>query len=203
MIRPEMREGRGDDRAHGGVRARLVAVAAFVLVEAALCGLRALAVRPQMTDPARVPYLFLWGYAGTVVVAAVLTVRRDASWRLPLAFLAPDVLLFAIQRAMNSVEGQFYALNFVTPWQIGVIVAWAGGMLSRSPIPSPGPSWLGKPTWRWGLFLATFSLLIQATPKPRWLDSLETAIAFGMFGGLLLGAGLVVVGGAIRLSRRR
>ncbi len=184
-------------------RARLAAVAAFVLAEAAICALRALAVRPQMTDPARARYLFLWGFAGTIVVAAVLLLRRDASWRVPLAFLAPDAVIFAVQRATQSVEGQFYSLNFVTPWQLGALAAWAGGIFSRAPIPSPGPSWLGKPTWRWGLFLAYFSLLLQATPKPPWLDPLEKTIAFLMFGGLVLGLALLAIGGAMRLARRR
>ncbi len=189
--------------ADGGSRARFVSVAAFVLVEAAISVQRVLAVRPQMTEPGRIPYLFLWGFAGTIAVAAVLTIRHGASWRPALAFLVPDVLLFAVQRAMNSVDGQFYALNFVTPWQIWAVAAWAGGIFSRSPIPSPGPSWFGKPTWRWGLFLVCFSLLLQATPKPRLLDPLLEALAFLMFGGLLLGLALFVVGGAMRLARRR
>jgi hypothetical protein len=188
---------------NGGSRVRLATIAIFVLVEAVICVLRALAVRPQMSDPARVPYLFLWGFAGTVAVAAILTLRRDASWRLPIAFIAPDVLLFALQRAMNSVDGQFYALNFVTPWQVGAIAAWAGGIFTRAPIPSPGPSWLGKPTWRWGLFLVYFSLLLQATPKPRLLEPLLESLAFLMFGGLLLGLVLFFIGGAFRLARRR
>jgi hypothetical protein len=192
-----------DASAPGGSRGRLAAVAAFILVEAAICVLRTLAVRPQMTDPVRVRYLFLWGFAGTVVVAAVLSLRRDASWRIPLALLAPDLLVFAVQRATRSVEGQFYALNFVTPWQVGVVAAWAGGIFARAPIPSPGPSRLGKPVWRWGLFLVYFSLLFQATPKPRLLDPFLQALAFLMFAGLLLGLALFVVGGAMRLARRR
>jgi hypothetical protein len=188
--------------ANGDTRARLFAIVAFVLVEAAICTLRVLAVRPQLTDPARVPYLFLWGYAGTIAAAAILTIRRDASWRLPLALLVPDVLLFAVQRAMNSVDGQFYALNFVTPWQIGAVVAWAGGIFSRAPVPTPGPSWFGKPTWRWGLFLAYGSLLLQATTKPRFLDPLQGTISFLMLCGFLLGAALFVIGGAMRIARR-
>jgi len=189
--------------AKGGSRARLSAIAAFVLVEAAICALRAIAVRPQMTDPGRVPYLFLWGYAGTIVAAGVFALRRDASWRLPIALLVPDVLLFAVQRAMKTIDGQFYALNFVTPWQVGAVLAWAGGIFSRSPIPSPGPSWFGKPNWRWGLFLVYGSLLLQATPKPRFLDPLQETISFLMLCGLLLGAALFVIGGAMRLARRR
>lgn len=198
-----MQSASKDAGVHGGNRARLAAIAAFVLAEAAICALRALAVRPQMTDPGRVPYLFLWGFTGTVVVAAVLAFRRDVSWRLPLAFLAPDVLLFAVQRATNSVEGQFYALNFVTPWQIGAVGSWAGGIFSRFPIPSPGPSWFGKPTWRWGLFLVYGSVLVQATAKPRFLDPLLETITFLMLCGFLLGAALLVIGGAMRLARRR
>jgi hypothetical protein len=189
--------------ANGGGRGRLAAVAAFVLAEAAICALRALAVRPQMTDPALVRYLFLWGFAGTVAVAATLAFRRDSSWRVPFAFLAPDVLLFALQRATNSVEGQFYALNFVTPWQVGALAAWAGGICRRAPIPSPGPSLFGKPTWRWGLFLVSFSLLLQATPKPRLLDPVQEALSFFMLCGFFLGAAFFVIGGAMRLARRR
>jgi hypothetical protein len=189
--------------APAGGRGRAAAVAVFVLAEAAICTLRTLAVRPQMTVPERVPYLFLWGFLGTVVAAAVFSLRRDAPWRLPLAFLAPDALIFAVQRATHDVEGQFYALNFVTPWQIGVVAAWAGGLFSRAPIPSPGPSWRGKPTWRWGLLLVFFSLLVQATPKPRLLAPVEQAAAFLMFGGLVLGFALFLVGGALRIARRR
>ena len=189
--------------ANGGGRARLAAIAAFVLVEAAICAFRVLAVKPRLSDPGRVPYLFLWGFAGTIVAAVFLFLRRDASWRLPLALLAPDVLLFAIQRATNSVEGQFYALNFVTPWQIGAVGSWAGGIFSRFPIPSPGPSWFGKPTWRWGLFLVYGSVLVQATAKPRFLDPLLETITFLMLCGFLLGTALLVIGGAMRLARRR
>jgi len=176
---------------------------AFVLAEAAVCTLRTLAVRPQMTDPVRVRYLFLWGFAGTLVAAGVFAFRRDASWRLLLTLLVPDVLVFAVQRATHSVEGQFYALNFVTPWQVGVVTAGAGGIFRRAPIPSPGPSWLGKPTWRWGLFLVCFSLLLQATPKPRFLDPLEEALSFLMLAGFVLGAALFLIGGALRLARKR
>ena len=193
----------GPDAAGGGVGGRVAAIAAFVLAEAAICVLRTLAVRPQMIDPARVRYLFLWGFAGTIVVAAVVSLRRDASWRFPLALLAPDALIYGLQRATHSVEGQFYALNFVTPWQVGVLAAWAGGIFRRAPIPSPGPSWLGKPTWRWGLFLVCFSLLLQATPKPRFLDPLEEALSFLMLAGFVLGAALFLIGGALRLARKR
>ena len=195
--------GVGPGAPDGGVRGRLAAAVAFVLAEAAVCTLRTLAVRPQMTDPVRVRYLFLWGFAGTLVAAGVFAFRRDASWRLLLTLLVPDVLVFAVQRATHSVEGQFYALNFVTPWQVGVVTAWAGGIFRRAPIPSPGPSWLGKPTWRWGLFLVYFSLLFQATSKPRVLDPLQEALSFLMLAGFVLGAALFLIGGAMRLARGR
>jgi hypothetical protein len=194
------RADREASRAGPGVRAP--AIAAFVLAEAAICALRLAAVRPRMAVPGRIPYLFLWGFAGTVVAALVFSLWRDATWRLPLAFLAPDLLVFALQRATGDVEGQFYALNFVTPWQAVAAAGWAGGLLRRAPVPSPGPSWLGKPAWRWGLFLVPASLLLQVTPKPQLLAPLETAIAFVSFGGLLLGLALFVAGGAMRLARR-
>ena len=178
-----------------GIRIGLVVMA--VAIGLGLCTLRSLDQRSHI-PPHLLPWLALWGFAGYLaLLPIVFFARRFPIW-LMASIVCADLVVFFVQRAIGPRDGEFLSLNFLPFWQLLFISAYLGGVLSSRTVAAPGPSFLGKPLWRWGLFVVGFDALAQFTPRGQFLQSLEPVLSAITFVAFAAGLGMFIVGGTMR-----
>ena len=146
-------------------------------------------------------WIAAWGASGYVFLCiGSLVTNRPPRWMV-FVLAVVDFVVLAFQLATRDREGQFTTLNFLPFWYLLIAVFAAADVLSRSAVKSPGPSILGKPVWRAGLFLACAGLLAQITPRTLsgTLDHAVSVIALGL---VLIGLTAFAIGGIMRMTRR-